>query len=144
MASRQIHVALGALVLTQAAHSTEEYVGRLWETFPPARIVSDLVSDDPGRGFLVANLLLVSFGLWTWLGPVRRKQPIGELLAWIWVAIEVINGIAHPLWALRRGGYTPGLATAPILLLFALLLARRLRQVHHSRSPSSPIWSSMK
>jgi hypothetical protein len=34
----------GVLVLAQAAHSVEEYVGRLWESFPPARFVSGLTS----------------------------------------------------------------------------------------------------
>jgi hypothetical protein len=38
----------GALVLAQAAHSTEESVGRLWESLPPARFISDLASDDLG------------------------------------------------------------------------------------------------
>jgi hypothetical protein len=32
---RRIPAASGALILTQAAHSVEEYVGRLWESFPP-------------------------------------------------------------------------------------------------------------
>ncbi len=58
----RVQVALGAVVLAQAAHSAEEYVGRLWESFPPARFVSGLVSDDLERGFLLANVLLVAFG----------------------------------------------------------------------------------
>ncbi|MCL4867145.1 MAG: hypothetical protein KJZ47_14720, partial [Gemmatimonadales bacterium] len=29
----------GALILAQAAHSTEEVAGRLWESFRPARFV---------------------------------------------------------------------------------------------------------
>ena len=36
-------VAFGALIVIQAAHSMEEYVGRLWESFPPAALVSGLV-----------------------------------------------------------------------------------------------------
>jgi hypothetical protein len=42
------------------------------------------------------------------------------------VAIETINGIGHPLWSLRQGGYTPGVATAPVLLILAINLARQL------------------
>jgi hypothetical protein len=56
-------VAFGALVLTQAAHSVEEYVGRLWDTFPPAQFLTGLVSQDHERGFLVINLALVAFGV---------------------------------------------------------------------------------
>ena len=128
----RVQVTLGAVVLAQAAHSAEDYVGRLWESFPPARFVSGLVSDNLERGFLLANVLLVAFGLWAWLGPVRRKEPLGELMAWIWVAIEVVNGIGHPLWALQQGTYTPGLATAPLLVVLALFLARQLWQVRHA------------
>ena len=32
------------LILAQAAHSIEEYVGRLYDVFPPARVVSGLIS----------------------------------------------------------------------------------------------------
>ena len=64
--------AAGALVLTQAAHSVEEYVGHLWESFPPARLVSAAISDNLETGFVIANIALVSFGLWCWLGPIRR------------------------------------------------------------------------
>jgi hypothetical protein len=120
---RRLQSAFGALVLAQAAHSTEEYVGRLWESFPPARLVSGLVSQDLERGFLILNLLLVAFGLWCWLWPVRRGWPIAVPLAWGWVVLETINGIGHPLWSLRQGGYTPGVATAPLLLVLAMNLA---------------------
>jgi hypothetical protein len=125
---RRLQSAFGALVLAQAAHSTEEYVGRLWESFPPARLVSGLVSQDLERGFLILNLLLVAFGLWCWLWPVRRGWPIAVPLAWGWVVLETINGIGHPLWSLRQGGYTPGVATAPLLLALAMNLAVSVRR----------------
>jgi hypothetical protein len=113
----------GALILAQAAHSVEEYVGRLWESFPPARFLTGLVSQDLGRGFVVINVLLVAFGLWSFLWPVRRGWPSAKPLAWIWIAVEVVNGIGHPLWTLRQGGYTPGVASAPVLLVLAVYLA---------------------
>jgi hypothetical protein len=116
----------GALVLAQAGHSTEEYVGRLWESFPPARFVTSLIAQDPQRGFLIFNVALVGFGLWCWLWPLRRGWSIALHLAWAWVVVEVINGIGHPLWSLRQGHYTPGVATAPVLLVLALYLARQL------------------
>jgi hypothetical protein len=115
-----------ALVLAQSAHSAEEYHGRLWESFPPARLVSGLISTDLERGFVIANVTLVAFGLWCWAWPVRRGWLSAVPLAWFWVTIEVINGIGHPLWTLRQGGYTPGVATAPLLLILALNLASRL------------------
>jgi hypothetical protein len=120
----RFEIAFGALVLTQAAHSAEEYLGRLWESFPPARFISGLVSQDLERGFLILNIALVGFGFWCFLWPVRHNWPLATTLAWIWVVMEVINGIGHPLWSLRQGGYTPGVATAPLLLLLAINLAR--------------------
>ena len=119
----------GALVLTQAAHSIEEYIGRLWESFPPARFLTSLVAEDLQRGFLVINASLVGFGLWCWLWPVRRGWPTAMYFAWAWVAVELVNGVGHPLWSLRQGGYTPGVATAPILLVLAISLAWQLRNV---------------
>ena len=123
------HGAFGALILAQAAHSIEEYAGRLWESFPPARFVSGLVSQDLGRGFIIANIALVAFGLWCWIWPVRRGWPSGLPLAWAWVMIELVNGVGHPLWTLRQGGYTPGVGTAPVLFALAAYLASRLRRV---------------
>jgi hypothetical protein len=117
----------GALVLAQAAHSVEEYVGHLWESFPPARFVTGLISSDLERGFVVINVSLFIFGLWCFLWPVRRAWAAAIPLVWFWVVIEIINGIGHPLWTLREGGYTPGLATAPILLFLAVYLAYQLR-----------------
>jgi hypothetical protein len=63
----RVPMVFGTLILTQAAHSVEEYLGRLWESFPPA-------------------------------------------------------------WALRQGRYTPGLATAPALLMVTIYLAVQLRR----------------
>lgn len=116
-----------ALIGAQAAHSVEEYVGRLYDVFPPARIVSGLISQDLERGFVIFNVALVTFGIWCFLWPVRRRWPSAVPLAWCWVAIELVNGIGHPLWSLRLLRYTPGVATAPVLLCLALLLARQLR-----------------
>lgn len=113
----------GALILAQAGHSVEEYVGRLWESFPPARFLTGLVSQDLERGFVVINVSLVAFGLWCFLWPVRRGWPSAMPLAWLWIAVEAINGIGHPLWTLRQASYTPGVATAPVLLVLAVYLA---------------------
>jgi hypothetical protein len=122
----RFHLAFGALVLVQAAHSVEEYVGRLWESFPPARFLTGLVSQDHERGFVVLNVALIGFGLWCFLWPVRRAWPSAVSLAWAWVVVEVINGIGHSLWTLRQGSYTPGVATASVLLVLAVYLARQL------------------
>jgi len=116
-----------ALISAQAAHSLEEYAGRLYDVFPPAVFVSGLLSSDRRRGFIAFNAALVAFGLVCFIGPVRRSWPSAAALAWFWVCIEVLNGVGHPLWSLYQRAYTPGVATAPLLLVLALLLARDLR-----------------
>ncbi len=116
-----------ALVTVQALHSLEEYMGRLYEVFPPARFVSGLISQNLRLGFVIFNVALVGFGFWCFLWPIRRGWPSATFFAWIWVGIEVINGIGHPLWSAAVLRYTPGVATAPFLLLLALYLAWELR-----------------
>jgi hypothetical protein len=120
--------AFAALVLAQGAHSVEEYIGRLWESFPPAAFLTGLVSSDRELGFLVLNVALVAFGFWCLWWPIRKAWPSGRPVAWAWVAIEVLNGVTHPAWSVRQASYTPGLFTAPVLLFLALYLARQLKR----------------
>jgi len=126
---RRHQLLFGLLILTQAAHSIEEYSGRLWESFPPAYFVSGLVSTDRELGFLVLNAALVTFGTWCYLVPIRRRWPSAAGITLGWSLIELINGVGHPLWSLRQGGYTPGLATAPVLLVLAIILIARTRAI---------------
>src|SRR5215213_6684186 len=115
-----------ALVSVQALHSAEEYAFRLYEVFPPARLVSGMISSDLRRGFIIFNAALVVFGFWCYLFPVRRNWPSAAAFAWLWVAIELLNGIGHPAWSIIQRGYTPGVVTALVLLPLALLVAHRL------------------
>jgi hypothetical protein len=123
-----IGVAFAALVAAQTAHSIEEYAGRLWESFPPAAFLTGLISSDHELGFVLINCSLVAFGVWCLFWPVRRNWPAAPGFLWFWIAIETINGIGHPVWSLRQGAYTPGVATAPILLGLALYLSSLLRR----------------
>jgi len=59
-----------ALVAAQAAHSLEEYVGRLYDVFPPAAFVSGLLAADRRLGFIAFNLALL---LARQLRPVPRQ-----------------------------------------------------------------------
>src|SRR4029077_7137081 len=111
---------------TEAAHSVEEYIGRLHEVFPPPRFVSGLVSPDLQRGFVTLNIGLVTCGLWCFIWPVGGQWSWAIPLVWFWIVIEVVNGIGHQLWTVTQLGYTPGVATAPILLFLALYLAWQL------------------
>lgn len=122
----RVQAGFGTLVAAQAAHSVEEYLGRLWESFPPARAITGLISQNLEQGFVILNVALVGFGIWCFLGPVRRGWPSAVPLAWGWAVMETINGFGHTYWSLRQGGYTPGVATAPVILVLAIHLAVRL------------------
>ena len=132
----RFQLAFGALVLTQAIHSVEEYAGRLWESFPPARIIVGLISSDPERGFVILNIAFVAFGVWAFLFPVRKRWPSAIPIAWFWAVMEVINACGHTLWTLRQGHYTPGVATAPVLLVLAISLLSLLTQRTQPMNPA--------
>ena len=116
------------LVLAQGLHSVEEYVGRLWEVFAPARFVSGLVSDNLEFGFLTLNIALFLFGLICWLVLNRFTSAF----VWFWIVVEMVNGVVHPFIALLRMAYFPGLITAPILLILAIKLFRAQQLVDRS------------
>ena len=111
------------LILAQAAHSTEEYVFRLFDVFAPARFVSSLVSDDLALGFALVSVGLVLFGLWCYAARVRPGHSSGAVFAWLWTVLELGNGIGHTALALSQCGYFPGVATAPVLLAVSTYLA---------------------
>jgi hypothetical protein len=114
------------LIVAQAAHSVEEYAFHLYDVFVPARYVASLSSNDPRTGFAIANVVLVLVGLWCWAAGARRGRPWAVPAAWFWAVLETANGSGHLLIAAWRGGYFPGVATAPLLLATALYVMRRL------------------
>jgi hypothetical protein len=124
------------LILAQAAHSIEEIVTKLYDVLAPARFVSSLISNNLALGFLIANIALVTFGLWCWAVPVRSGWHAARGLIWFWTILELGNGIGHSTFALWRGGYFPGVATAPLLLLFASWMAVLQVRGRHSSAPS--------
>ena len=125
---RRTQRAFVLLILAQAAHSLEEYVARLYDVFPPARFLSCLFSDDLRTGFVIANVLLISFGLWCWAVPVRRGWPSALGVAWFWAVLELTNGTIHLGLAVVRGGYFPGVLTAPLLIATGAWLSKCLSQ----------------
>jgi hypothetical protein len=132
----RVATVFGALVLAQAAHSTEESIWRLWESFPPARFAAGLVSNDLARGFVFLNVCIVAFGVWCYFWPVRRGWSVAAPILWLWIVVETINGIVHPVWSVIQGGYTPGVVTALMLAPLALYLAKQvLASSSHAGSP---------
>ena len=118
--------AFALLIAAQAAHSVEEYVFRLFDVFAPARYVSSQFSSDAATGFALANGALVLFGIWCYAARVRTQHPSGHAYAWFWVCLELANGTSHILQSFIRGGYFPGVGTAPLLIASAGYLGARL------------------
>jgi hypothetical protein len=121
--------AFALLVLAQAAHSFEEYVYRLFEVFGPARFVSGLFSSNHALGFALGNTALVLFGVWCYAARVRPSHPSGRGYAWFWTCLELANGLGHIVLSIGRGGYFPGVATAPLLIVASSYLGARLMRI---------------
>ena len=115
------------LVLLQGLHSVEEYVGKLWDVFPPAKYLTNLFSENNETGFLIANVGIFILGISCWLLLYSKLESTISIIIWIFIVIEIINGIGHPVWSIYQKGYTPGVISAPFLLVTALYLARQLR-----------------
>jgi hypothetical protein len=131
--NRKIKIGFLFLVLTQGIHSLEEYNGRLWEVFPPATFLSNTVSENPEKGFLFINIGLFIFGFSYWLFLMTKQYLVYRSILWIWIVIEIINGIGHPVWALIERSYTPGVITAPILFVIAVYLTKLLLGSHEEK-----------
>lgn len=114
------------LVLSQAAHSIEEFDNRLFDVFAPARYLSGLISENLATGFALINLLIVAFAFWTYFRRVRPRARSAAAWIWAWSLLECANGIGHIILAADLGGYFPGVFTAPFLLIFSLALMYRL------------------
>lgn len=114
------------LVITQAIHAIEEYFGRLWEVYAPAKFICNLLSSNPRTGFLIINILFISFSLLYWWSLVQRKPTSSPGLIWFWIVLEILNIIGHISWTLFEKAYTPGIVTAIILLIVVISLIRQL------------------
>ena len=112
------------LVLIQAMHSIEEYIGKLWDFFPPAAFLTSLFSKNLETGFLIVSIGLFVFGIMCWLFPIRGNYSAAKGILWFWIILEIINGVGHSIWSIYQQSYTPGLITAPFLFITAIYLAR--------------------
>jgi uncharacterized protein with HXXEE motif len=118
-----------AWIVAQAAHSVEEYIFRMYDVLLPARVISGLISSNLALGFAMGNVTLVGFGFWCYFARVRRGYPSWRTWAWSWTILEAADGTGHLLFAMERGDYFPGAATAPLLLGFAVWLGVTLMDV---------------
>lgn len=113
-----------ALIFAQVLHSIEEILFSLWAVFAPARAVARLFSSDPAVGFMLANGAVILFAVWCYVARIKPRHSAARGWILFWTGLELLNGLGHPMVALVRGAYVPGVATAPLLVILSWLLAR--------------------
>jgi hypothetical protein len=65
-------------------------------------------------------------GVWCYWARVRPGHPGARGYAWFWACLELANGVGHLFFAAVRGGYFPGVATAPLLIATSCYLGAAL------------------
>ncbi len=125
----RLKVSFLLLVLFQAVHSVEEYFGRLWEVFVPARFLTSVVApSDPVAGFLIINIGLALLGFACYLWIVRPATPSARAWVWFWIVLEAINALGHAAWSIASVSYQPGLVTVlPFYALVPVLVREMLK-----------------
>jgi len=121
------------LAFGQAAHSIEEMRTGLYNFFwTMTGVFHQVIPSFPqfrwdAVTFAVVNMAIITFVLG--LVPfVREGRGWALGLAAAVAVVEVVNGIAHISAAAYFGGYVPGVASAPLLLLLGVVLLRELRR----------------
>lgn len=129
--SRSVGAIYLLLGLAQTSHSIEEMRTHLYDffwtatgvlhnampSFPQFRMAADT--------FAVINMTLIALLLGT-VPAVAAGKRWALYLAGLAGVIEVLNGIGHLSGALFFGGYVPGAASAPLLLILGIFLLREL------------------
>ncbi len=126
MTDTLVERAFPSLVLIQSVHALEEYAFRFYEVFPPARLLNDHLPGLSRPGFILFNLALIGFGLFSYFNWVRRGRAFSQTVVWIWVGIELYNGIAHVVWGVLIRNYNPGLISALPAAILASYVGYRL------------------
>jgi len=122
-------------LILQCAHFIEEYTTRFHERFP------SLLGLAPwSASFFVAFNV---FWLIVWAlaaQGIRSGSRVAFFPLWFFAMAMIVNGIAHPLLAVRAGGYFPGLITAPIVGIAGVALWMRLIALTQraGRTPARP------
>ena len=111
-------------VLFQAAHFGEELAAGFYQRFP------ELLGLSPWslRFFVAFNLFwLAAWCLGIWGLKAGHRAALFPL--WFLSIGCLANGLAHPLFAARSGGYFPGLVTSSLVGILGIVLFRRLLRI---------------
>jgi hypothetical protein len=81
-------------------------------------------------GFLIINVSLFAFGVFSWIIIARKDNIASQILIWFFIILEFINGIGHPIWALSEMDYIPGLVSSLIILFLDINLTRQIIKLY--------------
>lgn len=123
---------LGFAIAGQLAHFAEELATSFATRFP------GMLGLAPWSRGLFVTFNLVWIGIWILSAFALHRGVVAALApTWFLALALVANGIAHPLLALRAGGYFPGLFTSPLVLVLGVLLWQRLVALQRAPDPMS-------
>ncbi len=126
--SGRIGLRFWLLGLTQAAHSIEEMIARLYDFMWVATERLGL----PRMGMSATTFAAVNMGIIAFvlgIAPfVAAGRPWARAAAWIAAIVEIANGTGHLTGAVVFRRYVPGAATAPLLILAGVALAAALHR----------------
>ena len=109
-------------ILVQSAHFAEEYATGFYRLFPTALGLT------PWSAWFFVAFNLTWLGIWVWAAfTMRTRSRAAYFAIWFFALAAVLNGVAHPLLAIRAGGYFPGLVSAPVLGVVGVWLSVRLK-----------------
>lgn len=129
---RRLRALYAFAIACQLAHFAEEIGTGFQNRFPEFLGLEPW----PASAFSVLNI----FWLVLWVLSallLERHFRMAVFPAWFLALAGIGNGLAHPLIALDRGGYFPGLWTAPLLGVAGVLLLRQLSRVTTSAGTRS-------
>jgi protein-S-isoprenylcysteine O-methyltransferase Ste14 len=117
-----------ALVLAQALHAAEEYATGFYIAFPSSLGLAPW----PASFFVTFNVVWLAIWIAAGIG-LRAGNHVAHAPVWFLAIAAIANGVAHPLLAIRAGGYFPGLISSPLLAVGGILLWRRMMEITESR-----------
>jgi hypothetical protein len=129
---RRVGTLYWLLAFGQAVHSIEEMRTGLYNFFwTVTGLLHDAFPSFPQFRWDAVTFAVVNMGIITFvmgIAPfVREGRGWALRLAAAVAIIEVLNGIGHISAAIYFGGYVPGAASAPLLLVLGVVLLRELR-----------------
>ncbi len=128
---RRVGTLYWLLAFGQAVHSIEEMRTGLYDFFwTMTGVVHNAFPSFPQFRWDAVTFAAVNMGIITFvlgIAPfVREGRGWAVGLAGMVAAVETLNGIAHISAAFYFGGYVPGVASAPLLLILGVVLLREL------------------